>query len=116
MITDVAEALVEKLGITEKVNSEGKKVSAYDQAINMVYSKGYKIYTTQNPKYQKIAEDVCYNLENIPYTSSYTNAAGEQVEDQLQIALTIVDPTNGYVVAMIGGAGERWWTAAGTGL
>ena len=51
-----------------------------------------------------------------PYTSSYTNAAGEQVEDQLQIALTIVDPTNGYVVAMIGGAGERWWTAAGTGL
>ena len=77
MITDVAEALVEKLGITEKVNSEGKKVSAYDQAINMVYSRGYKIYTTQNPKYQKIAEDVCYNLENIPYTSSYTNAAGE---------------------------------------
>ena len=66
MITDVAEALVEKLGITEKVNSEGKKVSAYDQAINMVYSRGYKIYTTQNPKYQKIAEDVCYNLENIP--------------------------------------------------
>ena len=107
MITDVAEALVEKLGITEKVNSEGKKISAYDQAINMVYSKGYKIYTTQNPKYQKIAEDVCYNLENIPYTSSYTNAAGEQVEDQLQIALTIVDPTNGYVVAMIGGAGEK---------
>ena len=107
MITDVAEALVEKLGITEKVNSEGKKVSAYDQAINMVYSRGYKIYTTQNPKYQKIAEDVCYNLENIPYTSSYTNAAGEQVEDQLQIALTIVDPTNGYVVAMIGGAGEK---------
>ena len=50
---------------------------------------------------------MCYNLENIPYTSSYTNAAGEQVEDQLQIALTIVDPTNGYVVAMIGGAGEK---------
>ena len=107
MITDVAEALVEKLGITEKVNSEGKTVSAYDQAINMVYSKGYKIYTTQNPKYQQIAEEVCYNLDNIPYTSSYTNSAGEQVEDQLQIALTIVDPTNGYVVAMIGGAGEK---------
>ena len=29
------------------------------------------------------------------------------MEDQLQIALTIVDPTNGYVVAMIGGAGEK---------
>ena len=107
MITDVAEALVEKLGITEKVNSEGKTISAYDQAINMVYSKGYKIYTTQNPKYQQIAEEVCYNLDNIPYTSSYTNSAGEQVEDQLQIALTVVDPTNGYVVAMIGGAGEK---------
>ena len=50
---------------------------------------------------------MCYDLSNIPYTSSYTNSAGEQVEDQLQIALTIVDPTNGYVVAMIGGAGEK---------
>ena len=107
MIDDVAEALVEKLGLTEKVDSDGKTVSAYKQAINMVYGKGYKIYTTQNPKFQKIAEEVCYDLDNIPYTSSYTNSAGEQVEDQLQIALTIVDPTNGYVVAMIGGAGEK---------
>ena len=106
MISDVAEALVEKFGITDKTTEKGT-YTAYEQAWDMVYSKGYKIYTTQNPKYQQIAEDVCYNLENIPYTSSYTNAAGEKVEDQLQIALTIVDPTNGYVVAMIGGAGEK---------
>ena len=32
MITDVAEALVEKLGITEKVNSEGKKVAEAELA------------------------------------------------------------------------------------
>ena len=50
---------------------------------------------------------ICYDLSNIPYTSSYTNSAGEQVEDQLQIALTIVDPTTGYVVAMVGGAGVK---------
>lgn len=108
MIDDVAEALVEKLGLTDKVNSDtGKTVSAYEQAINMVYGKGYKIYTTQNPKYQKIAEDVCYDLDNIPYTASYTDSEGNKSTDQLQIALTIVDPTNGYVVAMIGGAGEK---------
>ena len=107
MIDDVAEALVEKLGLTDKVDSNGVTVSAYRQAVNMVYGKGYKIYTTQNPKYQKIAEDVCYNLDNIPYTASYTDSEGNKSTDQLQIALTIVDPTNGYVVAMIGGAGEK---------
>ena len=108
MIDDVAEALVEKLGLTDKVNSDtGKTVSAYEQAVNMVYGKGYKIYTTQNPKFQKIAEDVCYDLDNIPYTASYTDSEGNKSTDQLQIALTIVDPTNGYVVAMIGGAGEK---------
>ncbi len=107
MIGDVADALVEKYGITDKVRDNGTTYTAYEQAWDMVHGKGYKIYTTQNPKYQKIAEDVCYDLSNIPYTSSYTNFAGEQVEDQLQIALTIVDPTNGYVVAMIGGAGEK---------
>ena len=107
MIDDVAEALVEKLGLTEKVDSDGKTVSAYKQAINMVYGKGYKIYTTQNPKFQKIAEEVCYDLDNIPYTASYTDSEGNKSTDQLQIALTVVDPTNGYVVAMIGGAGEK---------
>ena len=107
MIGDVADALVEKYGITDKVRDNGTTYTAYEQAWDMVHGKGYKIYTTQNPKYQKIAEDVCYDLSNIPYTSSYTNSAGEQVEDQLQIALTIVDPTNGYVVAMSGGAGEK---------
>lgn len=108
MIDDVAEALVEKLGLTEKVDSDtGKTVSAYEQAVNMVYGKGYKIYTTQNPKFQKIAEEVCYNLDNIPYTANYTDSEGNKSTDQLQIALTVVDPTNGYVVAMIGGAGEK---------
>ncbi len=107
MIGDVADALVEKYGITDKARDNGTTYTAYEQAWDMVHGKGYKIYTTQNPKYQKIAEDVCYDLSNIPYTSSYTNSAGEQVEDQLQIALTVVDPTNGYVVAMIGGAGEK---------
>ena len=107
MIGDVADALVEKYGITDKARDNGTTYTAYEQAWDMVHGKGYKIYTTQNPKYQKIAEDVCYDLSNIPYTSSYTNSAGEQVEDQLQVALTIVDPTNGYVVAMIGGAGEK---------
>ena len=107
MIGDVADALVEKYGITDKVRDNGTTYTAYEQAWFFNDTATTEIYTTQNPKYQKIAEDVCYDLSNIPYTSSYTNSAGEQVEDQLQIALTIVDPTNGYVVAMSGGAGEK---------
>ena len=75
MIGDVADALVEKYGITDKVRDNGTTYTAYEQAWDMVHGKGYKIYTTQNPKYQKIAEDVCYDLSNIPYTSSYTNSA-----------------------------------------
>ena len=107
MIDDVADALVEKYGLTDKVDETGETRSAHYQAVQMVYGKGYKIYTTQNPKYQKIAEDVCYDLDNIPYTASYTDSNGEKQTDQLQIAFTIIDPTNGYVVAMIGGSGEK---------
>ena len=117
VIEDVAAALVEKYGLTDSTNPvTGKVTTAFDQGVNMVYGKGYKIYTTQNPDYQKIAEEVCSDTSNLPYTSSYTNAYGEKETEQLQVGMTIVDPYTGYVVAMVGGAGvkqyDRGWNWA----
>ncbi len=108
VIEDVAAALVEKYGLTDSTNPvTGKVTTAFDQGVNMVYGKGYKIYTTQNPEYQKIAEEVCTDTSNLPYTSTYTNSYGEKETEQLQVGMTIVDPYTGYVVAMVGGAGAK---------
>ena len=117
VIEDVAAALVEKYGLTDSTNPvTGKVTTAFEQGVNMVYGKGYKIYTTQNPDYQKIAEEVCTDTSNLPYTSSYTNSYGEKETEQLQVGMTIVDPYTGYVVAMVGGAGvkqyDRGWNWA----
>ena len=108
VIEDVAAALVEKYGLTDSTNPvTGKVTTAFEQGVNMVYGKGYKIYTTQNPDYQKIAEEVCTDTSNLPYTSTYTNSYGEKETEQLQVGMTIVDPYTGYVVAMVGGAGAK---------
>ena len=117
VIEDVAAALVEKYGLTDSTNPvTGKVTTAFDQGVNMVYGKGYKIYTTQNPDYQKIAEEVCADTSNLPYTSTYTNSYGDKETEQLQVGMTIVDPYTGYVVAMVGGAGvkqyDRGWNWA----
>ena len=117
VIEDVAAALVEKYGLTDSTNPvTGKVTTAFEQGVNMVYGKGYKIYTTQNPDYQKIAEEVCTDTSNLPYTSTYTNSYGEKETEQLQVGMTIVDPYTGYVVAMVGGAGvkqyDRGWNWA----
>ena len=113
VIDDVANALVEKLGLTDYTytDKEGKShtTSAKSQAVNMVYGNGYKIYTTQNAAYQQIAEDIFEDVTNAPYTTGKDN-------EQLQGAITIVDPYTGYVVAMVGGIGaktaDRGWNWA----
>ena len=100
MIEDILEALMEEFGYD------------YDTATNALFNKGYKIYTTQNHKYQKIAESVFEDLSNTPYTR--TDSKGKT--EQLQGAMTIVDPYTGYVLAMVGGTGtktaDRGWNWA----
>ena len=108
VIDDVAAALVEKYGLTDITDPQtGEVTTAFEQGVNMVYGKGYKIYTTQNPNYQAIAEEVCSDTANLPYTTTYTNGYGETETEQLQVGMTIVDPYTGYVVAMVGGAGVK---------
>jgi penicillin-binding protein 1A len=91
LIEDVIQALMGEFGYD------------YDTAQNALFNKGYKIYTTQNYEYQKIAESVFTDLSNTPYTR--TNSKGET--EQLQGAITIIDPYTGYIVAMVGGTGQK---------
>lgn len=114
VITDVAKALVEEFGLqpytyVNKDTGEEKTKSAYEQAIEMVYGEGYKIYTAQNHEYQEIAERVFEDVRNAPYTTGRDN-------EQLQGAITIMDPYTGYIVAMVGGIGpktaDRTWNWA----
>ena len=70
-----------------------------EMASNLVFQGGYKIYTTQNPKYQSIAENV---FENTDYVGS-TDSNGEQ----LQAGITVMDPYTGDVVALVGGTGTK---------
>ena len=91
LIEDVIQALRDEFGYD------------YKTAQDALFNKGYKIYTTQNYEYQKIAESVFEDLSNTPYTR--TNSKGET--EQLQGAITVIDPYTGYVVAMVGGTGAK---------
>ncbi len=99
----MAEKFVEVFGLTDDpADADGYVRTAFEKAVSKVYNGGYKIYTTQNPKIQDIAESV---FENTNY-ANYTDSKGEP----LQAAITIVDPYTGDVVAMVGGTGARRWT------
>jgi penicillin-binding protein 1A len=84
---DVADDMSKQLGIPE-TDAEMK-----------LYNGGYKIYTTIDPAIQSIAESVYQDRSNLDVTS----ASGQQ----LRSGITIVDVTNGNVVAMVGDVGEK---------
>lgn len=76
-----------------------EKDISYQAASTLVYSGGYKIYCTMNPKIQEAVDAVYSDASNLPYKTS----SGQQ----LQSAITVMDPNTGYVVAMAGGIGEK---------
>lgn len=78
---DVVNDMSEQLGITTR------------QAEAKILNGGYRIYTTIDPEIQAIAEDV-YENDYLDVTSG----SGQK----LKSAITIVDVTNGNVVAMVG--------------
>lgn len=88
VIYDVRDALAEKYDIST------------DSAKLLLSTGGYKIYATIDPEIQAIADDVYSNLDNLPgYYSIYNQ--------QLQSAISIIEPSTGSVVAMVGGVGEK---------
>lgn len=81
-------------------------------AAKLVYSGGYQIYCNLDTDIQDIVDGVYEDTRNLPYKS----ASGQQ----LQSAMTIIDPQTGYVVAVSGGMGEktasRGWSRASDSL
>ena len=109
VISDVAAALVEKLGLEDDAPDENGNVrTAQEKAVSKIYSSGYKIYTLQDSKLQSIAESVFENSDLVEYTDDYGKP--------LQAAITLLDNSTGNVVAMVGGLGaktvDRGWNWA----
>lgn len=67
-------------------------------AIKMLYSDGYKIYSTEDPKVQKAMDDA-YNNEKL----FYTNKDGTF----MQSSMVAMDQSTGNVVGLIGGANKK---------
>lgn len=89
VIADVREALIEQ-GYTKQ------------DANNLIYQGGIKIYTTQNAKVQKIVDEEYCNPENFPVNENYSDPA-----DMAQASIYIMDQATGQVLAMYGGYGEK---------
>lgn len=75
-----------------------QKDVTYGVAQTMLYNNGYKIYTTQDPKVQS-AIDEAYNDTKIFYTVKNKGF--------MQSSMVVMDQTNGNVLGLIGGAGEK---------
>ena len=71
---------------------------SYEEAKQKVYTSGYKIYTTLDQNVQS-AIDNAYNNSTLFYT--------DKNGDFMQSAMVVIDHSNGNVVGLTGGAGEK---------
>ena len=99
VIMDVSADLAKQYGISPK------------EARIKLYNGGYTIYTTIAPHIQELAESVYEDRSNLNVTSP----SGQE----LQSGITIVEPSTGNVVAMVGKVGVKdrnlgWNYATGT--
>lgn len=72
---------------------------AEDYAREMVYSGGLRIYVPYDPDIQAAVDAIYTDRSNLNYTS--------KTGQQMSSAITVVDNSNGYVVAMAGDVGEK---------
>ncbi|MDD5931295.1 MAG: transglycosylase domain-containing protein [Oscillospiraceae bacterium] len=87
VIWDVSKDLAAKLDISE----EAARVK--------LYNSGYHIYTTMDPRIQRIAESVYEDRSNLDLTSR----DGQIIRS----GITIVEPSTGNIVAIVGDMGEK---------
>lgn len=88
LVDQLAEDLQEEKGVTKIM------------AQKMIYSNGLKIYSTIDPEIQSIMETV-YNDE------SYFKLRNGEYDPDLQSAMVVIDYSQGNVVGLVGGAGEK---------
>lgn len=81
----------------------GDLESTYDWseelASQVLYNGGLQIYTAYDPSVQSCVDEVYENTSNLKGTSSNGQ--------QMQSAITIIDNSSGYVVALSGGMGQK---------
>ncbi len=63
----------------------------------LIMTGGYSIYTTMNTKIQGIMEEIFENENYLP----------KEVKDGLTFSMVVMDPANGDVLGIIGGAGKK---------
>lgn len=86
VVQDIIDDLKETKGISDNA------------ARNLVFSGGYNIYTFYQPEVQASVDNVYNNRDSLRYTS------GSQ---QIQSSIVVMDPSNGAIVALSGGMGEK---------
>ena len=113
---DAATAKNDEMQLTNPVQLTDKKEGAYfidyvkqilidKYGADAVYKEGLKIYTTIDMEMQKQAEAAVQ--ENLP-----DYGADENGIMQPQASLVAIDPTNGYIKAMVGGRGTDQFNRA----
>jgi len=73
--------------------------SQYNLTSDQIFSGGYKIYTTVDPKVQTAVEAAFNDPANFPKSVDKTLIQG---------AMTIIDPTTGAIQAMVGGRNYKF--------
>lgn len=86
VVEQVIKDLMEQKNVTKKV------------AEDMLYSNGLKIYTTQDSRVQKAMDDA-YKNDKLFYD--------DKNKGFMQSAMVVMDQSNGDVLGIIGGAGEK---------
>ncbi|HOQ02003.1 MAG TPA: transglycosylase domain-containing protein [Acetivibrio clariflavus] len=71
-----------------------------DMAIKTIYNNGLRIYTTMDSEIQKAMDEVFTNEE-------YFTKVNKNTSQSPQAAMVIIDPKNGQIKAMYGGAGKK---------
>ncbi len=75
------------------------KDCSYKVAEQLLYTNGYRIYSTLDPTIQSYVDSIYTNLEEIPVVTGS--------DQQIQSAIVIADPETGHIVALSGGVGEK---------
>lgn len=88
--------------VVDEVINDLNKTYGLDkgEAQRMVYSNGYKIYTTVDPKVQSSIEEI-YKDQN------YFKLSNGNYDENIQSAMVIIDYRKGNVVGLVGGTGEK---------
>ena len=87
VISEVITDLMESTGMNREV------------VTNMVYSGGLKIYVPYDPDIQAKVDQIYNDRANLDYTS--------KTGQQMSSAITVIDNSTGYVVAIAGDMGEK---------